>query len=334
MTTLGTWGEFMMAVENGPPGGLLFWSLALVFAAVGLGVLGLAGIMRDDPALRRMVRGAAPREAVSFAHNAVRGSSGAPEPWEDKLQSLLGIVPGYRVRQAGLRARLARAGFESAGAARTYILIRVGAFIAGTGGAFATVLMLKAWLAPAYVALAAGAVLAAGVFLPGRWVAWRVAERRARLANGFPDALDMMVVCVEAGLGLDAALSRVGGQIGSAHPFLASELDRVARELRAGQNRATALRNMARRADVPDIAAVVTLLVQSDMLGTSVARALRVHAEEMRAARLLRAEERAHALPVKLTVPLVVCILPALLAVVLLPGVIAIIRDVLPHVAR
>ena len=120
--------------------------------------------------------------------------------------------------------------------------------------------------------------------LPARWQTRRTAQRRQAIVRGFPDALDMMVVCVEAGLGLDAALNRVAAQITPAHPVLGAELAMVALELRVGTGRDTALRNLGRRTGVPEVASFATLLVQSDALGTGIAQALRVQADEMRAA--------------------------------------------------
>ena len=169
---------------------------------------------------------------------------------------------------------------------------------------------------------------------PGRWRGWQRHRRREALRLGFPDALDMMVVCVEAGLGLDAALNRVALEIAPVHPSIAEELTRIGRELRAGRERGAVLRGFARRSGLPEIVSFATLLIQSEALGTGIARSLRVQAEGMRAARMLRAEERAHTLPVKLTAPLVICILPAMIAVVLLPGAIAILRDILPNLGR
>ena len=111
-------------------------------------------------------------------------------------------------------------------------------------------------------------------------------------------------------------------------------LTQVVRELRAGKARDAVLRDFARRTGLPELASFATLLIQSETLGTGIARTLRAQGEEMRAARMLRAEERAHTLPVKLTIPLVVCVLPAMIAVVLLPGMVALVRDILPNLGR
>ena len=173
-----------------------------------------------------------------------------------------------------------------------------------------------------------------GIFLPRIWVSHRIDQRKLQYTEAFPDALDMLVVCVEAGLGLDAAITRVGEKISRAHPLLAEQFAMVALELRAGKSRADALRNMAQRVDIDELNSFVTLLIQSDQLGTSVAQTLRVYAEEMRVKRMLKAEEMAHKLPVKLVVPLVTCVLPAMITVVLLPAMIRIIRDVLPNLGN
>jgi tight adherence protein C len=178
-------------------------------------------------------------------------------------------------------------------------------------------------------------VLAGGGFmLPNLWLARLIGRRQRQIAASFPDALDMMVVCVEAGLGLDAALARVGTHIAPVHPLLASELERVTLELRAGKSRDEALRNFAARVSLPEVASFVTLLVQSEALGVGIAQTLRAHGEDMRANRLLRAEEMAHKLPVKLTIPLVLCLLPAMLVAVLLPGMLSIVRNVLPGLGQ
>ncbi len=170
----------------------------------------------------------------------------------------------------------------------------------------------------------------AGLFLPYRWVQSKIDNRQRAITDGFPDALDMLVVCVEAGLGMDQAFVRVGQQIGTPHPVLASLLGFVALELRAGKSREEALRNFAMRSGVQDVTTFVMLLIQSEELGADLSLTLKVQADEMRAKRMMRAEETAHKLPVKLTIPLVLCILPAMFAVVLGPGLVSIAIHVLP----
>jgi tight adherence protein C len=227
--------------------------------------------------------------------------------------------------------RLLQAGFIGPNAVRNYFIIRtVLAVVAPLAFLLLSPTLAGEMPVKKLMILTMGLGLA-GLYLPGIWISSRIDRRQQAITDSFPDALDMMVVCVEAGLGLDAAFTRVGTQLASAHQVLASELGLVALELRAGKSREDALRNFARRSGMREISSFVTLLIQSDALGTSIAQTLRVHAEEMRATRMLRAEEMAHKLPVKLTIPLVTCILPAMLAVVLLPGIITIMRDILPH---
>jgi len=165
-----------------------------------------------------------------------------------------------------------------------------------------------------------------GMYLPTAWVSHRIEKRQQQCRDGFPDCLDMLLVSVEAGLGLDAAINRVGMEIGAAYPVLAEHLQRVGAELRAGQSREGALRGMSDQIGIEEVGSLVTLLIQSDMLGTSIAQALRVHADDMRIKRLLRAEEKAHMLPVKMTVPLILGILPPLVIVILAPGIIRFLR--------
>lgn len=181
------------------------------------------------------------------------------------------------------------------------------------------------------VLLLIGAVLGiAGLMLPRIWVQLRRSRRQQAVRESFPDALDLLLVCVEAGLGLDAALDRVSQEIGRAHPILAEHLRLTSLEIRAGKTREDAMRNLAERTGLDEVSSFTTLLLQSEMLGTSVAQTLRVHVHEMRSKRILQAEEKAQALAVKLSVLLVAFILPALMIVILTPAVLNIGRVLFP----
>jgi tight adherence protein C len=170
----------------------------------------------------------------------------------------------------------------------------------------------------------------AGYFLPMFWIRYAISARKDKLLKAFPDALDLMVVCVEAGLGLDAAIARVGSEIRFAHPELAEEFHLVSLELRTGLSRTEALKNLSRRIDLEEVGSLVALLVQTDKFGTSIGQALRVHSDSMRVHRQLRAEELAAKLPVKLLFPLVFFIFPSLFVVVVGPAAIKIARTLLP----
>lgn len=170
----------------------------------------------------------------------------------------------------------------------------------------------------------------AGYFFPMLWLRHAISRRKEKLLDAFPDALDLMVVCVEAGLGLDAAISRVSAEIRFAHGELAEEFNLVSLELRTGLSRAEALKNLSRRIDLEEVGSLVALLVQTDKFGTSVGQALRVHSDAMRVNRQLRAEELAAKLPVKMLFPLVFFIFPSLFVVVIGPAAIRIARTLLP----
>jgi tight adherence protein C len=170
--------------------------------------------------------------------------------------------------------------------------------------------------------VAAGGLI--GLYLPDFILARKARKRKIAFEDGFPDAMDMLVVCVEAGLGLDAAIQRVGKELHISHPELSTELKLVGMELRAGKGRADALRSLADRTTLDDVRSLTSILIQAEHFGTSVAEALRQHSDEMRTIRLQRAKERAAKLPVKLIFPIIFFIFPALFLVVLGPSVVRI----------
>ena len=174
------------------------------------------------------------------------------------------------------------------------------------------------------------AVVAAliGFYLPDLWLWLRIKDRREKMFKGLPDALDMLVVCTEAGMGLDAAISRVGEEIRLGNQVLSDELKQVTLELRAGKHRQEALRNLSQRTDLEDLNSLVSLLVQTDKFGTSVAQALRVYSDSMRTKRFQKAEEIAAKISVKLTFPLILFIFPALFVVIMGPALIQVYRTI------
>lgn len=161
-----------------------------------------------------------------------------------------------------------------------------------------------------------------GLLLPDFWLRMKTAGRRNRIIKGFPDALDLLVVCVEAGMGLDAALHRVGEELTLAHPELSEELKFLNLEMRAGKSRTAALRNLEERTDVDEVGSLVTMLLQTDRFGTSVAQALRVFSDSFRTARFQKAEEIAAKIGTKLIFPLVLFIFPSFFVVAVGPAII------------
>lgn len=177
-----------------------------------------------------------------------------------------------------------------------------------------------------YYVLAAGA----GYYAPVVWLRRVIASRKDALQRAIPDALDLMVVCVEAGLGLDQAVGRVSQEVSRTHPALGDELNVLTVELRTGVSRQEALKNLARRTDLEELGNLVAMLVQTDRFGTSIGQALRVYADSMRTTRRLKAEELAAKLPVKLLLPLIFFIFPSLIVVTVGPAAIRMARILLP----
>jgi tight adherence protein C len=169
-------------------------------------------------------------------------------------------------------------------------------------------------------------VTALGFFIPRFFLKRKINDRQMRIRLGMPDALDLTVICVEAGLSLDQAMMRVGEDLRHAHPELADEFYLMNLELRAGKPRAEALRNLYNRTGVDDIKALVTTLVQTDRFGTSIAQALRVHSDSLRTERRQRAEEQAAKTTIKMVPPLVVFVLPSIIIVTLGPAIISLYR--------
>lgn len=173
-------------------------------------------------------------------------------------------------------------------------------------------------------------LVAIGFYLPSFWLQIKIARRKEKIQEGLPDALDLMVVCVEAGTGLDAAINRVGEEMRFSNRVLSEEFRLMSMELRAGKDRRDAMKNLALRTDLEDVNSLVTLLIQTEKFGTSLGQALRVHSDFMRTKRFQKAEEIAAKLPVKLIFPLILFIFPSLFVVILGPAVIRIFRALLP----
>jgi tight adherence protein C len=165
-----------------------------------------------------------------------------------------------------------------------------------------------------------------GYLLPSFWLSQKTAKRQKQISNGLPDALDLMVVCVEAGSGIDQAIMKTSDELAISYPALAEEMRLIGTEMRAGKPRLEAFKNFASRTKVDDVRALVAMLIQTDRFGTSIAQALRTHAETSRVKRRQRAEERAAKIGVKLVFPLVFFLFPALYVAILGPAVVQYVR--------
>lgn len=177
-------------------------------------------------------------------------------------------------------------------------------------------------------------ITAFGFFAPRFALKRKIQARQQRIKLALPDALDLTVICVEAGLALDQALMRVGQDLHHAHPELSDEFHLVNLEMRAGKPRAEALRNLVERTGVDDIRSLVGTLIQTDRFGTSVAQALRVHSDSLRTERRQRAEEQAAKTTIKMVIPLVLFVLPSIIFVTLGPAVIQLVRTLMPISGR
>lgn len=250
--------------------------------------------------------------------------AGQDQPGPDEQQGLF-VPAAHRMRfvQAGLRNRSAPVLFYA------------------TKVALALALPLAVWIGMGFAAKPlAGLTTAAlllgsallGLQLPAWWLSMRVARRQRELFEAFPDAIDLMIVCIEAGLGIDAALERTGRDMALRSPALADELGVLSAELRLGVARQKALRHLGMRTGVEEIRAFAVMLAQTERLGTGVADALRVHAQALRVARERRAEEAAAKLPLTMLFPLLFTLFPALMVVLMGPAVITLVRQVGPLV--
>jgi tight adherence protein C len=254
-------------------------------------------------------------EVTGVAMGGAEESTYGRQAVVDTLKRLGNMSPKSTKEMGKLQQRLVVAGFRSSEAIVVFFGIRVG-FALAVFALFATPIIVRPNI------LVALPVCLVGYVLPSMVLARLAKRRQHRIRLGLPDALDLLVVSVEAGLGLDQAILRVGQELAFAHPDLCSELRLINLELRAGKGRAEALHNLAARTGVDDIQSLVAMLVQTDKFGTSVSQSLRVHSDTVRTKRRQRAEEAAAKTGAKLVFPLVFCIFPAIWVVTIGPAVI------------
>lgn len=312
------------------------FALVVSIAVVGAVVAAIAAVVqvarrRADALAERL---ADPVAATTTPWNPL--AAPAPQARRGGLAAVLEAMsviarPARAEEIARMRARLYCAGFRGEGVVTRFLLGKIGL-------AFALLAVAISWNARRAdgahpTLLIAVVAFAAGFYLPDVVVASRARERQTAIERGLADALDLLVTCVEAGLGLDAALQRVSGEVRLAHALLGEELATTFLEIKAGIPRTEAFRRLAQRTGVKDLKSLSATLNQTDTFGTSVSLALRVQAEGIRTRRMQRAEERAGFVAVKMTIPLVLCILPALVAIVMGPAAVKIVKT-LPTISR
>ncbi|MEZ5777839.1 MAG: type II secretion system F family protein [Paracoccaceae bacterium] len=300
--------------------------LGPLFAVAALGVLLIAVTLptilkkREDPysKLQSSAKPAGPRMADDKKKSLrQRGAT-------DKLAKFATFLePKTEEEMDTSRLKMTRAGYRGRNAVRTFHAIQfmlgiafliigvIYAIVASATGEISTTQLILAVVIP-------GAV---GYYLPKYWIEKRIASRQKEIQNGFPDALDMLLVCVEAGQSLDQGIIRVSKELKSGYPPLAEEFEIVSQEIKAGKEKSTVLRSFSDRSGVPDVASFVTVMIQSQTFGTSIAEALRVYAAEMRDKRVMRAEEAANKLPTKMTLGTMMFTVPPLLIILVGPSV-------------
>jgi tight adherence protein C len=300
--------QVLTRLSSGDP--LLISAVAAL--AVLLFVWGLANALGRswDPARRRL-------DEIALDAGA------APATLGERIANALRPVERYVLPQGaereGTQQRLQFAGYRGVSAVSTFYGVKLALSLA----------LLLVWLLVSHffsslsigrIVFFAVVVSFLGMLLPSIWLDRAVAKRHKLLRDGFPDALDLLTVCVEAGLGLPQALQRVADELEVSHPELAAELGQVTAQMRAGVDRETALRGLATRTGLDDVRGLVSLLAQTLRFGTGIAEALRVYSEDFRDKRMQRAEEAAAKIGTKLIFPLVVCLFPSFFVVAIGPA--------------
>lgn len=243
---------------------------------------------------------------------------------KDKLEKYSTFLePQDEKEYSAVKLKLLQAGYKSRNAVRFYHFSQFALGIIGLllGGIYALLKSSQGDVTTQNLLMMIMIPGAAGYLLPKYWVTRRQATRQEAIENGFPDSLDMMLVCVEAGQSLDQSIIRVANELRAGFPDLSEEFSIVSHEMKAGKSKENVLRDMSERCGVADVASFVTVLIQSQQFGTSIADALRVYAAEMRDKRVMRAEEKANKLPTKMTLATMMLTVPPLLVILIGPSV-------------
>jgi len=306
--------EFL-TTEFGPLGPLYAVGvLGLLLVLISLGII----LNRKADPMDKLKKDAK-KKTIKKVDNTPRLRHDDKGPKLDKYASFL--EPQDQKTFSAAKLKLVQAGYRNQSAVRTYhfmqFALAIGFMLVGIMVVF--VRMDSATMQSVLMTILIPAGV--GYYLPSYWTERRRQTRQTALTEGFPDALDLMLVCVEAGQSLDQSIQRVAIEIRPGFPELSEEFEIIANEMKAGKDRVTVLRDMAERAGAQDISAFVTVLIQSASFGTSISEALKVYANEMRDKRVMRAEEKANTLPTKLTLGTMMFTLPPLLIILIGPSI-------------
>jgi tight adherence protein C len=293
--------------------------------AIGLIIYSLLPKRKNDvDAIRRRLSGRRGLDEEADIRN--RAKEAATEHLVRRAAPMLSrlVMPSSDQEQSSLRLRLASAGYRQAYAQSVFMGSK--SILAVIGLAVGLTVAFTQDMKPGLVVGVAAGAAGLGLMLPNLWLSTAVSGRQQKIRYGLPDTLDLLVVSVEAGLGLDAALKRVGDEMAHVHPELSEEMRIATMETQMGRRRKEALENLARRTALDEIRSLVSIIVQAEKFGTSIAKALRNQADSLRVKRRLAAEERAQKTAVKLMIPLVLFIFPAMGVVLAGPAIISTMR--------
>ena len=243
---------------------------------------------------------------------------------QDKLEKFSAFLEPQDVEtMTASRLKMLRAGYRAKNAVRMFHFAQLvlGLGLLSLGVIYTMYVSSSQEVSTQFMVMATIGPGAAGYYLPQYWVTRRIETRKAEIVSGFPDALDMMLVCVEAGQSLDQSINRIAKESRAGYPALADEFEIVAQEVKAGKERVAVLKDMSERVNIMDVSSFVTTLVQSATFGTSIAEALRVYSAEMRDKRVMRAEEKANKLPTKLTLGTMLFTVPPLMIILIGPSI-------------
>ena len=295
----------------------IYLPAALVFGAVFLLVVGI-GSSYANRLIRRRVKQVV---GLRSSHKTTELQS-ENDRWTSLLQSLSKLsLPKDGWQDSSMRLRFVRAGFRSSTTPRTYYAVKSFLTLFAPLFLFMALWLFKPGMPTTRVTLIVLSTAALGYYIPD-WILRTLIQRRAQeMQDNLPDLIDLLVICTESGLGLDAALNRVSREIARNSKILSEEFYLAALEIRAGSGRTAALKNLALRVDLEDLYNLVSMLVQADKFGTSMADSLRIQSEVMRVKRVMRAEEMAAKVPVKMLLPLILFVFPSLLFVLIGPAI-------------
>lgn len=306
----------MLVAQLGPLGPVLvLGGLGLVMAITVIPI-----VLKKSPDAFSKLKS----QRVAGAQSAQPGQDLRRGEKVDKLQKFAGFLePQDEESMSAARLKMLRAGYKAKNAVRLFhfaqLVLGLGFLLVGV--IYTMIISASQEVSTQFMLIASIGPGAAGYYLPQYWVERRLQTRKEEIIAGFPDALDLMLVCIEAGQSLDQSINRIAVESRAGYPSLAEEFDMVAQEVKAGKERVQVMKDMSERVGVADVSSFVTTLVQSATFGTSIAEALRVYSIEMRDKRVMRAEEKANTLPTKLTLGTMLFTLPPLLIILIGPSI-------------